>query len=317
MTSSRTILENLKNLNQFLGKFHQSKQSAYFEKLIAEVFSHVLYLPYFTSDNEDINTPHRLTWQGQNDPISGAPRGKPDAIAYCSDFCLIIEATLKTGANQCSQEFAQSIRHRENFCSQTAIQQKDAIVLLICTELHIDTYRSIRSSPRQEYKLIPIQVLELVKILETSILAFTMRHLELRLLLNGISNLVQESPSLDDFQRNVDGLLANWQKEVLNGEKCAFLGVKSYEAICQIGRTNVNAAEILSLLLNNSIVKRYFDIIHDKPTIPYIEESLIKQSLGVAIGKTTKDELIFERVHSADFKARGLRLIKAVEEVNG
>jgi len=318
MEPPQTILENLKDIDQYLAQFHQSQQSMYFEQLIAEAFSYILYLPYFTSDNENTNNLHRVTWQGSVNSVYRSPRGKPDAIAYCYDFNLIIEATKNTGVNQWAKEFAQAIRHCQDFCSQACIQQKDTIVLLICTKLHRDTYISIKNNPKREYKLIPIEASGLFKILETSILAFTMRHLELRRLLNQISEYIKSSSSLDDFQSAEHKLISNWQENVLKVEKNTFVGIKSYEAMCQTGRTNVSAGDILSILIKNPIVHQYFEIIHDKPSVSYIEEGLLGQSLGILIGKTLKDEEpLFEPVHSADFKARGKRLIEEAEKIYG
>ncbi len=318
MTTSRTTLKNFKKLDQYLAQFHQSQQSTYFEKLITEAFSHILYLPFYTSDNDDTNIPHRVTWRGNiNPPISRAPEGGPDAIAYCHGFCLTIEATLKTGANQWSQEFAQSIRHCEDFCSQSQIDPRDAFALLICNKMHRDTYRSIKGNPREEYKLIPIEVSEVSRILETSILAFTMRHLELRRLLNQISEHIRDSSSFDDFQKAVDSLITSWQREVLQVEKSAVIGVKSYDAMRRINRTHIGVSEIFQILQTNKTINKYFKVIGDKLSFDIIEESLIQQSLASQLSPTYEGEKLFSPVPFADFRERELRLIKAVEVING
>lgn len=312
MTSSRTVLKNLKNLNKYLAQFHQSQRSTYFEKFITEAFSNILYLPFHTSDNDDPNIPHRLTWQGSINPVSKAPRGKPDAIAYCYNYYLTIEATLKTGANQWAQEFAQSIRHCEDFCSQNGIQQKDAFVLMICTKLFRDTYRSIKNNPRQECKLIPIEVSELSRILETSILAFTMRHLELRRLFHQISDCIRDSSSVNDFYESVDSSITRWQKDVLKLEKSAFIGVKSYEAMRKIGRTHIGMSEILQKLQRHPVVNQYFNIIREKIRGDTIENSLVQQSFASRLAPTYEGEELFEPVPRVDFKGRSVRLINTV-----
>jgi len=316
MTSPKTILENLKNLNQYLAQFDRSEQSTYFEKFIAEVLSRILNLPFYTMDDDNTAVPHRIIWQGSTNPVSKAPLEKPDVVAYCYDFCLTIEATLKTGVNQWTQEFASSIRHCANFCSQSRIQEKDAIALLICTKLHEDTYRSIKSNPKPECKLIPIEVSELVRILETSILAFTMRHLEFRRLLNQVSDCIRTSSSLDNFQSDMDILLTNWQKDVLKIERSAIISVKSYEAMRSINRTHISVGEIFSILLKDQTINEYLRIIGDKLSFDIIEESLLQQGLAFQFSPTF-DEKLFYPVPFADFKERGLRLIKAVEEGNG
>jgi hypothetical protein len=180
MSSSRVILRGLKDLDGYLNQFNPSQQSAAFEQLIAEAFSSILYLPFYTSDNDNSQIPNRVVWSGSTNPLSKAPPNKPDTIGHCCDFHIVVEATRKTGSTQCSQEFAQSIRHCENFCASNNISAQDAYVLVVCTQLHVDTYRSIKSHSRQKYRLIPLEVADVERILQTSILAFTLRHLELR-----------------------------------------------------------------------------------------------------------------------------------------
>jgi len=315
MASSRTILKNLKNLKDYLILFHPLQQSTYFEKLIAEAFSNILYLPFYTSDNDDPNIPHRLTWQGIINPISKAPQGKPDAIAYCYKYYLIIEATRRTGANQWIKEFGPSIRHSENFCAQNSIPQKDVFVLMVCTKLFEDTYQSIKNYSREECKLVPIEVSDLVKILQASILAFTIKHLELRRLFHQISKTIRNSSSLIDFSKAVDSSITRWQKDVLKLEKNAFIGVKSYKAMRQIGRIHIGTSEILQKLQKHTIVKQYLNIIGEKISSKTIEDSLVQQSFASRLIPTYEGEEVFEPVPFVDFKGRSLRLIDTVMKI--
>jgi hypothetical protein len=318
MASSRAILKNLKNINQYLAQFHQSQQSTYFEKLIAEAFSHILHLPFYTSDNDGTDIPHRVIWRGNiNSTTSRAPEGGPDAIAYCYGFYLTIEATLKTGANQWTQEFAQSIRHCEDFCSQSQINPKDAFALLICNKMHRDTFRSIKGNPREEYILIPIEISEVSRILDTSILAFTMRHLELRRLLNHIPGCIKSSSSVDDYRRVLGELITNWQKEVLQIEKSAFIGVKSYEAMRKTNRMHVGTSEILQKLQRHQTVNKYLRIIGEKLSVNSIEVCLIQQSLASQLSQTYEGEKVFSPVPFTDFRGRELKLLETVEAING
>ena len=318
MSSSQTILKNLKNLNQHLALFHP-REPIHFEKLTAETFSHILYLPFYTNYNDNTDIPYRVTWQGSISPFSKAPPG-PDVIAYCYNFYLIIEATLKTGANQWTQEFASSIRHCEDFCNQHGIQKKDVFILMICTKLSRDTYQSIKNHPQQEYKFIPIRVSDVIKILQTSILAFTIKHLEMRKLLHQIYRCIIDSSSLQDYYKTIDSLITGWQKDVLKSEKGAFLSIKSYEAMKKIERNNktniICISEILTLLQKHPLVGQYFNIVGEKFTIDDIEKNLIQQNLACYTGRSIQsDESIFEAVPFADFKGRSMRLIDAVMRI--
>ena len=168
MPSSRVIIRNIRNLQAYLGSFGIGpQQSIAFERLVTEALSHILYLPFFSSDNDDMNISQRVVWLGTVNPLIQAPPG-PDAFAHCNDFHSIIEATRKTGANQWSQEFAQSMRHCDDFCAQNNLHAEDTYIVLVCSQLHIDTYRSIKSPPGAQYKFIPLEIEQLEKILETS-----------------------------------------------------------------------------------------------------------------------------------------------------
>lgn len=162
----------------------------------------------------------------------------------------------------------------------------------------------------------PLETESLVRILETAILAFTMKHLELRALFNKIPQLLASSSSLVDFQSTLKEELKTWQREVLRQEKSAFIGVKSYEAMQKIPRAVVAVSEILESLLKHPFVGQYLKIVGEKLSGDEIERVLVEESLGCRAGKTIQtDEPFFECVPCADFKGRGLRLIRAVERI--
>jgi len=314
MTSSRAMLRILKDLDGYLSQFNQSQWSALFEQLVAEALSHMLYLPFYTSDNDDSQIPHRLVWLGGTTPLCKAPPEGPDAIAHCCNFHFVIEATMKTGSSQWSQEFASSIRHCEEFCSHNGIVPRDTYILLVCTQLHVDTYRSIKNHPRQEYRLIPLDIGDVVKILGTSILAFTLRHLEIRGLLHSICDCIVGSSSLADFRRSVNDAITQWQKDILRLEKDVFIGVKSYEVMRKIGRQHIGATEILDRLQKHPVVNQYFKLIGDKVGTDMIADALVSHSFAAKLTATYDDEQVFQPVPSVDFRQRSLRLIRAVEE---
>ncbi len=314
MSSARTILKHLKKHDEYLNKFHPPHRSIYFEELIGQAFRHILYLPYYTSDNDNPTDSFRVIWQGSINPPSNAPQG-PDIITCCYDFNLLIEATLKTGANQWTQEFAASARHCDDFINQTGLQPKDVSIILVTPKLHQDTYRSIHQHPRQEFNFIPIEASTLAKILETSILAFTMMHVELRRFFHEIQKCIKEASSLQEYRRLVDRSLIDWQKGALKLERNAFIGVKSYEAMKKINRTHVGASEILQRLQKHPFVRQYLKIIGGKLTSDVIEDCLIRQSLASRLSLTYDGEPIFEPVPYEDFKGRELRLIKEVGNI--
>lgn len=315
MAAARTILRRLKRYNQYLSNFPRNQRSIYFEKLIAEAFAGILNLPFYSSNNDDANVRHRVTWYGSDIGPSAAPPG-PDAVARAYDFQILIEPTLKTGSNQWSQEFAACIRHGITYVNQQGLTPTEVYVTLVAPKLHIDTLRSIRQQPRPQLNVIPIEVSSLIDILGTSILAFSMRHLELRNLFNQIRVCVDHSSSVRKFHESSRDEISRWRKDVLQLEKQAFIGVKSYEAMRRIGRRHIGTSEILSRLQKHPFVTQYLKIVGERIMPAHIQQSLIQQSLASQVGKLPDGEELFCPVPRVDFKGRQEKLIKAVEGVS-
>lgn len=317
MESGRTILRSLRRLDDYLKQF-RLEQSIYFERLTALAISRLLYLPLYTTDSDDGTVEHRVVWKGseRSGVLSRAPQGKADIIAYCYGFRLVVEATQKTGSGQWAGEFAQALRHAEDFVAENSVGQTDTYVVLVAPRLHRDTYCSLRHHPPQDYKFVPLAAETLAGILETSILAFTMKHLELRGMLNKIPEWLACSTSLSDFETVLKREVEAWQVEVLKREKNAFIGVKSYEAMQRIPRPAVSVSEILKSLLRHPFVGQYMRIAGGDLSPHEIEKILLDQSLGCRAGRTIQtDEPLFECVPCMDFKGRALRLVNAVEQI--
>jgi hypothetical protein len=316
MISGRTILGHLKNLDGYLKQFAYEK-STYFEHLISSALSQTLYLPFCTIDNDNQSVGPRVTWQGSdsNGVLSAAPAGKPDTIAYCCGFNIVVEATIKTGAKQWTDEFAQSIRHCDDFVKANNFFPDHIYILLVTPRLYEDTYLSLRHHPSTKYKIVPLETELLAEMLNTSILALTIRHLDLRRFLNKVRKYIRESSSCREFQENCKKDIIIWQKEVLKQEKNAFIGIKSYETMQKIRRTAVSSSEIFEHLLKDSFVKEYLDILGETVDVYEIEDTLKGNSLGYITGETIQEEPLFECVPCSDFKGRSIRFINAVESV--
>jgi hypothetical protein len=249
-----------------------------------------------------------------------SPSG-PDSICFAYGFYLLIEATLRGGSDQWRKEFLESIKHYNAFGKNRKARKKDIYLILIVHKLHKDTFAGFQQKAKEGYNIILLETSLLAKIGNITKAVFTVRHSDLRQFFNDIVKALRESPSLSRFRANVNQCIPEWEKNVRNSGKVAFIGVKSYETICkavhQRSRANLSLGQIHKRLLKDPIVNDYFDIINDKLLISYIEHGLVHQGLGIIVGTTLQNEPLFEPVHSADFKGRGLRLIEAVEKVNG
>ena len=124
MPAARTVLQRLNNLDNYLSGYPQNQQSDRFEELICQAFSALLHLPFFDTSNDDLNKRHRLTWFGTAAPFSRSPHG-PDGLARAHNYCLVIEATLKTRSIQWSQEFARCLSHARSVARSEDIDDRD------------------------------------------------------------------------------------------------------------------------------------------------------------------------------------------------
>lgn len=317
MPSARTIVKHLRELDNYLAGFRH-EESIYFERLIGYAFSQILSLPFYNLDTDDTRIKHRVVWQSRsnNGRPCRASGGKPDIIAYCRGFYLIIEATQKTGANQWTQEFAQAFRHCSDFVRNNGLNANEVYIVLAAPAIYEDTYRSLRQHPRCEYQFVPLETSILGPVLDTSALAFTMRNLELRVLLNDVPESMRGSATVEEFRKDLAARVGTWQKDVMEREKGAFIGVKSYEAMRKIPRQVVSVSEIAERLIRHPSVCQYLKIIGEKLDIRDIETCLVGQSLGCRAGRIQTGEALFECVPVVDFKYRSSTLVGAVEEIS-
>lgn len=312
----RTIWQRLKDHTGYLSGYHQMYRSAIFEELISQSFSSLLYLPFFDSDTDDPSISHKVTWNGSRDSLTKAPGG-PDGIALSHGFSVVIEATLKSGTTQWSQEFAASLRHAENVSNNFDVEATSLFTILVTQNIHRDTYHSAKNSNETNpYKILPLELTALGTFVETAFLAFTLRHIEVRELFMNLLGILSSSSGLRDFRERSEKYAAEWQRKVLQLEKPTIIAVKSYEAMLKFRRDHVGTSEILRSLKRHPTIKWYFARVGEGINPEMISKSLLQESLGALEVKLRSGEHIFSPVPLLDFKSRCKRRLQAVEAAN-
>jgi hypothetical protein len=318
--TAQELLQYLKNIDQYYALIPQSEnRAAHFEQLISKSISEIFKMKYFCLENDNKTIPYRLVWYGSDHhPIHPAQiEGKPDAIARCHNFFLIIEATLKTEGKQWNQEFGSSVSHLDNFISEEGCNKNQTYILLITKEISNYTYNSVKNHPRMDCKFIPLELSILAQILETSISAFTLKHFEIRQLLMEIPKLIENSTDLNDFREQLKNQIIYWKRDIFGKESNTIIGLKSYEAMKQTKRTFVGESEILQMLENSEEITQYLKIIGKQINARMIEDSLICQSL--IANKTTNiedGETMYQPVPYIEYKDRACRIIKNIKRIN-
>lgn len=317
--SPSTILHQLSDLQAYLAQHHSSHHSLRFEELVCQAFAAVLHLAYYDAPADDSSDPYRVTWLGSAGSLSKAPGGGPDGIARAHDFFIAIEATLKPGPKQWSQEFNQCLDHAQDVANKNGLKPSDVLTVLVAREIHKHTFRAVRAqNTTNEFKIALVTTECLRIVVDTADLALTLRHLEVRELLRTLIDRVDDASSEAVFSKTAIAATGNWQRSVLRLELATALALKSYSAMVKLGRGHVGAGEILAELTVDPAVGAYLERVDRRLDTGVIERSLVQESLGKVLGRDPKqDEAILCPVPVLDFKRRCQRRLQAVEKAHG
>lgn len=306
----------LKDITRRLQKI-KTKKPAWFEYIVADAFRQIFYLPLYTADTDNSRVPHRVVWNGSIDKkrkaISKSPSG-PDSICHACGFHILIESTLRSGANQWRKEYVESIRHRSKFVRDKGLDKKDVYVILVTPKLHKETYEGFKPKVMSGDNFILLETPVLAKIFETCKLALTVKHLDLCMLFKDLVEELRKSESFSNFLSGTNEHLLKWQKDILGEEKTVFFGFTSYKTIRTIGGSLVAMSQILTKLQRDRRFKRYTRIIDVGDPQTCIKNGLLAEKLAHLIRTPVKEEF-FCPVHVADFKLRLLKLTDTMEKI--
>ena len=309
---------NLRKLQQYLGRYQHTSTPAAFEYLVATAFSRIFHLPLQTKAKEDPTIHHRVIWKGdfnkKNRTFSKSPSGA-DSICFAFEFYILVESTLRSGANQWRKEFVECLRHYDDFVRDNRIAKNDVYLAMITPKLHKDTYTGFKQKVVEGYNVILLEAPSLARIWEVSNIVLTMRHLDLRQLFLCLVDVIRDSSTFEKMRDEITRRISEWREGVFKREKTAFFGLRSYEAMKRVGRRTVGTSEILLNLHEDRKLKEYMSILGGGEMATYIREGLLSERLAYCI--RTPDEDMFCMVNKTDFKSRGMRLINAVEKIDG
>jgi len=311
------ILQRLSDLQTYVAQEHPSHQSLRFEELVCHAFAAILHLAYYDAPADDPSQAYRVTWLGNATSLSKAPGG-PDGIARAHHFSIVIEATLKTGPKQWSQEFNQCLDHAQDVANNNGVKPRDVLTVLVAGEIHKHTFRAVKAqNTTSEFKIALLTTECLRMAVETAGLALTLRHLEVQELLRTLINRMDDASNEADLSKTAIVATGNWQRSVLKLELATALALKSYSAMVKLGRGHVGAGEILAELTLDPAVEAYLKRVEERLDTGVIERSLVQESLGKVLGRDPQqDEAILCPVPVVDFKSRCQRRLQAVEKVH-
>jgi hypothetical protein len=306
-----TLIGNLRKYKTFIAGFPLEQQASRIEHLFARSLSLALRLPFYTLDNDDSNVKHRVVWNGSKTNWTRG-EGTPDGIVYAHEYCILLEATLKTGTKQWTQEVSRSLQHYEDFAQQTGLRSQDCYLLMLVTELNSHTYTMVKQKVKERCCYVLLPVANLVSVLETCALAFTIRHADLRLLFGKIMDSCERSVAVADFLTKSAEEVGQWRVDRLENEQSLFVSAKSYRVLKHMGR-HAGVSEIYGQLYSDSSVAQYFEALGRTLTYNDIVDSLERESLAYKAENIPSGEAIYFPVPFLDIKDRVKTFIREME----
>lgn len=312
------MISNLRRLRQYLDRYPRNVQPGAFEFLVTSAFARGFHLPFKTRTTDDSAIVHKVVWYGEADSrkktFTPAPSG-PDGACFCCGYNLLIESTLRGDvSNQWRKEFVESLNHYDGFVIQHAALRNDLYLAFVAPEFHRSTYTGFKQKASEGYNIIMLECQNLSTICDICSYVQTLRHLDLRYLLRGIVKKLRESGSLTSFRKDVRRYINDWEVELLKQERTVYFGLKSYEAMKKVGSNIVGVSDIMLKLQRDPRFERCIRKLGGSDLTQDIREGLLKERLARIVEAPNED--LFCRVEGADFKARGLRLIRAVESLD-
>lgn len=279
LSSPRATLAELRDLSSFLGRYHDNQKSAIFEWIISKSFAGALNLPFFTSSDNDPAQKRKVLWNGSLSPISKAPPG-PDCLVHAYSYNCIVEPTRREGSSQWTQEGAQLIRHTTAAISQFRWSQSSTYSILVATKIANDTYYNFHINTSGA-KIVLLEVGNVIGVLETSVLAISMRAMELSSLMEEAFNHLRLCPSVSSYRSCVANSLSTWRQRILESEKHVFVGLKALKTMKNMNRDPpIGLGELYGKMTQNNWVKHYLGLLGQTLDLQLVADSLSRHGFA-------------------------------------
>ena len=279
LSSPRAALAKLRDLRNFLGGYPDNQRSAIFEYIVSKSFAYALGLPFFTASDNHSALKRKVVWNGSLNPISKAPPG-PDCLVYCYSCNCVVEPTRREGAGQWISEGAQLVRHAAETTTRFHWNHLNTYSILVATKIAKDTFYNFHTNPGG-LKIVLLEVEHLISVLETSVLAFSMRPTELNGLMEEAINHLRVCPNLKSYRTCITGSISVWKHRILESEKYVFVGLKALKTMKDMNRVPpIGLGELYGRMSQNNWVKHYLGLIEQSLDTQFITESLTRQGFA-------------------------------------
>lgn len=308
---------NLMKTKEYLNRYDIAERPGAFEFLVAAAFAQSLHLPFQYRDTEDSTVEHRVLWYGQYDKrnrtFSYSPAGA-DSICFAYGYYILIEATTRGNVgNQWRREFVECMTHYDNFISERNLEKRAVYLALVAPEFHRNTYTGFKQKAIEGNYILLLESATLARISKICKNIPTLRHLDLRQLLRDMVGELRNSGSLKGLRKGLSKCINDWEVNLLRQEKTVYFGLKGYEAMKRVGRNTVGISEIMIEFQRDGKLEYCMRKLGGGDLADYVKKGLLTEKLARCV--PGPDEDLFRKVDGADFRARSLRVIRAVEAV--
>jgi hypothetical protein len=272
--------DDLINLQTYLSKYRQNEQPAAFELLISKIFSSILKLPFFDSNNDDSTKKFKVLWGGTEKPIRCAPSGSCDCYIYARGFNCILESSLRDGPSQWKNEGQSTIRHLEEVITKNGWDPKRSYGILVVKNIHSDTFNNFEKYCNR-YKIIILDIDNLLIILNTSNFAFTMKNLDVAHLFSKGLDVLDECENAQSYVTDLKMNFSQWRKKVLRDELNIFMAINSFNKMKNEIQPKIYVSQLYEKLNKETSIIKYLKLADVELSYQLIINSIKQNGFGI------------------------------------
>ena len=150
----------------------------------------------------------------------------------------------------------------------------------MATKIANDTYYNFHTNAGGA-KIVLFEVEHVIGMLETSVLAISMRPMELSSLMEEALTHLRLCPNLKSYRSCIANSVSTWRQRILESEKHVFVGLKALRTMKSMKRTPpIGLGELFGKMSQNNWLKHYLGLLEQSLDLQLIAESLSRQGFA-------------------------------------
>ncbi len=267
-SSVKEVISDLSTIgadsNAFLSKRGNSAP-AEFEFTVAKSFSVIFQSPLYVEYGAvgRMRPGSSVLWRGQIEnyaPVNHAKGGGADILVYArGPYQLLAEVTLRYSSKQWKEEIEPIFRHAEDFINENRLSKEDVyMVFVVPKDVLSKTYEWLHLKAGGIQTAI-FDVRSLAKLTVAVDYVWGLPHVEIRRLLETLSNRVAEDDEVSTYNKDLGRELDGWIRDALTPHLSTYIAVQAYAYLKKRnGYAKVN--ELAHDFENNTNIENYLSL---------------------------------------------------------